>query len=151
MSLTGAARLAGIMGWPVAHSRSPLLHGFWLDEAGIDGAYLPHVHRKIDSEFVIITGHGHVSRNAEWSPYRPRTRLSVGMGIAHGFITDPDFGPTVFLSIQSDPIRKISIDPVTHAEKSEDDFVYADEAYPLPRDLLELRKQKLSAYSRKQS
>src|SRR5262252_6265409 len=29
------------MGWPVAHSRSPLLHSFWLKETGIDGAYLP--------------------------------------------------------------------------------------------------------------
>ena len=34
-------RLAGIMGWPVTHSRSPVLHGFWLEETGIDGAYLP--------------------------------------------------------------------------------------------------------------
>lgn len=41
MPITGAARLAGIMGWPVAHSRSPALHGFWLDEHGIDGAYVP--------------------------------------------------------------------------------------------------------------
>jgi shikimate dehydrogenase len=41
MSITGAARLAGIMGWPVAHSRSPALHGFWLAEHGIDGAYVP--------------------------------------------------------------------------------------------------------------
>jgi shikimate dehydrogenase len=41
MKITGSARLAGIMGWPVVHSRSPLLHGFWLDETGIDGAYLP--------------------------------------------------------------------------------------------------------------
>ncbi len=41
MRITGETRLAGIMGWPVAHSRSPLLHGFWLEETGIDGAYLP--------------------------------------------------------------------------------------------------------------
>src|SRR5579864_9171848 len=41
MPITGAARLAGIMGWPVAHSRSPALHGFWLAEHGIDGAYVP--------------------------------------------------------------------------------------------------------------
>ena len=41
MKITGAARLAGIMGWPVAHSRSPLLHGFWLAETGTDGAYVP--------------------------------------------------------------------------------------------------------------
>lgn len=41
MKITGTTRLAGIMGWPVSHSRSPLLHGFWLDETGVDGAYLP--------------------------------------------------------------------------------------------------------------
>lgn len=29
------------MGWPVAHSRSPLLHSFWLEETGVDGAYVP--------------------------------------------------------------------------------------------------------------
>ncbi len=39
--LTGAAKLAGLMGWPVKHSRSPRLHGYWLDHYGIDGAYLP--------------------------------------------------------------------------------------------------------------
>jgi shikimate dehydrogenase len=41
MPISGAARLAGIMGWPIAHSRSPALHGFWLQEHGIDGAYVP--------------------------------------------------------------------------------------------------------------
>ena len=39
--LSGKARLAGITGWPVSHSRSPRLHGFWLERHGIDGAYLP--------------------------------------------------------------------------------------------------------------
>lgn len=39
--LTGQARLAGIIGWPVAHSRSPRLHGFWLQRHEIDGAYVP--------------------------------------------------------------------------------------------------------------
>lgn len=28
------------MGWPVAHSRSPRLHGFWLKQYGIDGTYV---------------------------------------------------------------------------------------------------------------
>ena len=41
MTITGAARIAGVMGWPVAHSRSPVLHGYWLAEHGIDGAYVP--------------------------------------------------------------------------------------------------------------
>ena len=39
--LTGHARGAGIIGWPVAHSRSPRLHGYWLEKYGIDGAYIP--------------------------------------------------------------------------------------------------------------
>jgi len=38
---SGTTRLAGIAGWPVAHSRSPRLHGFWLRRHGIDGAYVP--------------------------------------------------------------------------------------------------------------
>jgi shikimate dehydrogenase len=41
MTLTGNAKIAGVMGWPIAHSRSPRLHGFWLDSLDIDGAYLP--------------------------------------------------------------------------------------------------------------
>lgn len=39
--ITGKARIAGVMGWPVDHSRSPQLHNFWLDRYGIDGAYVP--------------------------------------------------------------------------------------------------------------
>ncbi len=30
---------AGVMGWPVAHSLSPRLHGYWLAQHGIDGLY----------------------------------------------------------------------------------------------------------------
>jgi shikimate dehydrogenase len=41
MALTGKAKLAGVMGWPVGHSRSPRLHGHWLTTYGIDGAYVP--------------------------------------------------------------------------------------------------------------
>jgi shikimate dehydrogenase len=40
--LTGKAKIAGIFGWPVEHSRSPRLHGFWLERHGIDGAYVPY-------------------------------------------------------------------------------------------------------------
>ncbi|MBI3453033.1 MAG: shikimate dehydrogenase [Rhodospirillales bacterium] len=35
------ARHAGVMGWPVKHSRSPRLHGYWLNQYGIDGDYGP--------------------------------------------------------------------------------------------------------------
>ncbi|WP_419728464.1 shikimate dehydrogenase [Lichenicola sp.] len=39
--LRGTTRLAGLVGWPVAHSRSPRLHNEWLRRYGIDGAYVP--------------------------------------------------------------------------------------------------------------
>jgi shikimate dehydrogenase len=32
--------LAGVMGWPVSHSRSPKLHGYWIDHYGLPGAYV---------------------------------------------------------------------------------------------------------------
>jgi len=32
-------RRACVIGDPVAHSRSPLVHGFWLEELGIEGSY----------------------------------------------------------------------------------------------------------------
>jgi len=50
MKITGTTCLAGIMGWPVSHSRSPVLHGFWLEETGVDGAYLPLPVRPDDIE-----------------------------------------------------------------------------------------------------
>ncbi|MBX2832343.1 MAG: shikimate dehydrogenase [Rhodospirillales bacterium] len=40
-TLSGTSRLAGVMGWPVSHSKSPRLHGYWLAKYGIDGCYMP--------------------------------------------------------------------------------------------------------------
>lgn len=39
--VTGQTRLAGVVGWPVMHSRSPRLHNLWIARYGIDGAYVP--------------------------------------------------------------------------------------------------------------
>ncbi len=33
--------LAGVMGWPVMHSRSPKLHNYWLQKHGLAGTYVP--------------------------------------------------------------------------------------------------------------
>jgi shikimate dehydrogenase len=33
--------LAGVIGHPIAHSRSPALHGFWLRRHGVKGHYIP--------------------------------------------------------------------------------------------------------------
>jgi len=32
--------LAGVMGWPVAHSRSPKIHNYWIEKHGLNGAYV---------------------------------------------------------------------------------------------------------------
>ena len=53
MTLTGKAKLAGIIGWPVSHSLSPVLHGHWLTEYGIDGAMVPLAARVEDFTAVI--------------------------------------------------------------------------------------------------
>jgi shikimate dehydrogenase len=36
---TPPGRRACVIGWPVAHSRSPLIHGYWLKHYGLDGSY----------------------------------------------------------------------------------------------------------------
>jgi shikimate dehydrogenase len=32
--------LAGVMGWPVAHSRSPVIHNHWIRQYGLNGSYV---------------------------------------------------------------------------------------------------------------
>lgn len=39
--MTNSLPLAGVIGFPVAHSRSPRLHGHWLKRHGINGHYVP--------------------------------------------------------------------------------------------------------------
>lgn len=57
--MAGNKLRAGVVGWPVAHSLSPKLHGHWLKEFGIEGAYnayevapddLPSFIRKLASQ-----------------------------------------------------------------------------------------------------
>jgi shikimate dehydrogenase len=39
--MTASPPLAGVIGWPIGHSRSPRLHGHWLRRYGIVGYYIP--------------------------------------------------------------------------------------------------------------
>src|SRR6516162_10093017 len=41
MTRTDRFLLAGVMGFPVMHSRSPQLHNYWLARYGLTGSYLP--------------------------------------------------------------------------------------------------------------
>jgi shikimate dehydrogenase len=43
MTMANADRflLAGVMGWPVMHSRSPLMHNYWFRQHNLAGTYVP--------------------------------------------------------------------------------------------------------------
>lgn len=41
LRISGRTIVAGVVGRPVAHSLSPILHNAWLAAAGIDGVYVP--------------------------------------------------------------------------------------------------------------
>lgn len=47
--------LAGVIGSPIAHSRSPQLHGHWLRALGLRGFYIPMDVARDDLEQVIRT------------------------------------------------------------------------------------------------
>ncbi len=41
MIVAATTKLAGVLAWPVSHSLSPRVHGYWLEVNGLDGLYLP--------------------------------------------------------------------------------------------------------------
>lgn len=56
---------ACIIGWPVAHSRSPLIHGHWLERYGIEGVYerVAVPPEEIDAFLRDLAGRGFVGAN----------------------------------------------------------------------------------------
>ena len=53
MTMTGSAKLAGIIGWPIGQSLSPRIHGSWIAEYGLDAAYVPLAVRPQDFAAVV--------------------------------------------------------------------------------------------------
>ncbi len=47
--------LAGVIGSPIAHSKSPVLHGYWLRRYGIQGHYIPMDVTQADLKTVLET------------------------------------------------------------------------------------------------
>src|SRR5512136_309903 len=58
-------RAACLIGWPAAHSRSPLIHPYWLRTLGIEGGYnIEAVPPEGFAEFVLrLSAHGFVGAN----------------------------------------------------------------------------------------
>jgi shikimate dehydrogenase len=56
---------ACVIGWPIEHSRSPIIHGYWLRKYGIDGTYTRKAVRPQDiAEYLRDLGkHGYVGCN----------------------------------------------------------------------------------------
>ena len=65
MTAQTKARAACLIGWPAAHSRSPLIHHYWLRALGIEGGYnIEAVPPEGFAEFVLhLSGHGFVGAN----------------------------------------------------------------------------------------
>jgi shikimate dehydrogenase len=63
--VTTTPRAACVVGWPVEHSRSPLIHNYWLKRYGIDGEYRREAVRKEDfAAFVgTLAARGYVGAN----------------------------------------------------------------------------------------
>jgi shikimate dehydrogenase len=59
------ARAACLIGWPAAHSRSPLIHHYWLRTLGLEGGYnIEAVPPEGFAEFVLhLSAHGFVGAN----------------------------------------------------------------------------------------
>jgi shikimate dehydrogenase len=65
MTIETKARAACLIGWPAAHSRSPLIHHYWLRTLGIEGGYnIEAVPPEGFAEFALhLATHGFVGAN----------------------------------------------------------------------------------------
>lgn len=58
MTTSARTRVACLIGWPAAHSRSPLIHRYWLRTLGIEGGYLIEAVPPADfKDFVLRLSH----------------------------------------------------------------------------------------------
>jgi shikimate dehydrogenase len=79
MTSPNKARAACLIGWPAAHSRSPLIHHYWLRTLGIDGGYnIEAVPPEGYAEFVLhLSTHGFVGANVTLPHKEHALTLSV--------------------------------------------------------------------------
>jgi shikimate dehydrogenase len=65
MTAATKPRAACLIGWPAAHSRSPLIHHYWLRTSGLEGGYnIEAIPPEGFAEFVLhLSSHGFVGAN----------------------------------------------------------------------------------------
>ena len=76
MATVTKPRAACLIGWPAAHSRSPLIHHFWLRALGVEGGYtIESVPPEDVAEFIThLSHHGFVGANVT-IPHKERALL----------------------------------------------------------------------------
>lgn len=98
-SFTGAAIVAGVVGQPVAHSLSPLIHNAWIAAAGIDAVYAPFSPSEAGFEAFIEGLRGGVVRGLNVTiPFKEAalrlsdqsTELAQTAGAANLLLFEPD-------------------------------------------------------------
>jgi shikimate dehydrogenase len=90
---------ACVIGWPVEHSRSPLIHRYWLKQYGIDGAYEKEAVRPEDlARFLsLLAARGYAGANVTLPHKEAALRAAesadeaaVRIGAANTLWLDPD-------------------------------------------------------------
>ena len=81
MTAVSKTRAACLIGWPAAHSRSPLIHHYWLRTLGIEGGYnIEAVPPEDFAEFVLhLSRHGFVGANVT-IPHKERALALIEAG-----------------------------------------------------------------------
>jgi shikimate dehydrogenase len=71
-------KAACVIGWPVEHSRSPLIHDYWIRQLGLDAAYRREaVPPERFADFVAhLADHGYVGANVTVPPKEPALESS---------------------------------------------------------------------------
>jgi shikimate dehydrogenase len=77
-------KAACVIGWPVEHSRSPLIHGYWIRQLGLDAAYRREaVPPERFADFVAhLADHGYVGANVTVPHKEAALELSVPDALA---------------------------------------------------------------------
>jgi len=90
---------ACVIGWPVEHSRSPVIHRYWLQQYGLEGAYEKEAVRPEDLKSFLqqLWTHGYIGANvtlphkeAALLAARSADEAAVAMGAANTLWLDPD-------------------------------------------------------------
>lgn len=85
-------RKACVIGWPISHSRSPLIHGYWLKRYGIAGSYerIPVRPEELPAFFASLVANGFTGCNvtlphkeAAFRALRPADQATMRLGVVN--------------------------------------------------------------------